>query len=186
VLDAKRTKRGSKKPLPIIGWREWVALPQLGVAYIKPKIDTGARSSSLHASEVEEFQRGGRTFVRFKVHPIQRNKSFGVKAEAEVLEYRNVTTSSGQKCWRPVILTEIEILGERWPIELTLADRDAMGFRMLLGREAVRGRFLVDAGKSYYGGKPFAKRKKKRRKPGEDEPIRSSERTRGRPSREEE
>lgn len=153
----------SKPRLPVIGWREWVALPQLGIAYIKPKIDTGARSSSLHATGVEEFTKGDRTFVRFKVHPIQRKKDFGVQAEAEVLEYRSVKSSSGQKNRRPVILTEIEILGQRWPIELTLADRDEMGFRMLLGREAVRGRFLVDAGKSYYGGKPMAKKKKTKR-----------------------
>jgi len=172
--------------MPIIGWREWVALPQLGIAFIKPKIDTGARSSSLHASEVEEFQRGDRTFVRFKVHPIQRNKDFGVKAEAEVLEYRSVKSSSGQKSRRPVILTEIEILGVRWPIELTLADRDAMGFRMLLGREAVRGRFLVDAGKSYYGGKPLAKRKKKPRRRHSTKSSVSSKRALVRPIREEE
>lgn len=163
-LNPKRSRKETKQPLPIIGWREWVALPQLGIAFIKPKIDTGARSSSLHASEIEEFSEGDRTFVRFKVHPIQRNKDFGVKAEAEVLEYRNVTSSSGQKSRRPVIVTDIEILGQRWPIELTLANRDAMGFRMLLGREAVRGRFLVDAGKSYHGGKPLAMRKKKLRK----------------------
>ena len=172
--------------MPIIGWREWVALPQLGIAYVKPKIDTGARSSSLHASEIEEFRRGDRTFVRFKVHPIQRNKDFGVKAEAEVLEYRNVKSSSGQKSRRPVILTEIEILGIRWPIELTLADRDAMGFRMLLGREAVRGRFLVDAGRSYYGGKPLAKRKKKPRQRHTKKTPASSKKTFVRPSREEE
>ena len=170
----------------MIGWREWAALPQLGIAYIKPKIDTGARSSSLHASVVEEFERDGKTFVRFKVHPIQRNRDFGVKAEAEVLEYRNVRSSSGQKSRRPVILTEIEILGQRWPIELTLANRDEMGFRMLLGREAVRGRFLVDAGKSYYGGKPLAKRKKKPRKTrGETLPL-ESRRPTGKPNREEE
>jgi hypothetical protein len=172
--------------MPIIGWREWVALPQLGIAFIKPKIDTGARSSSLHASEVEEFTRDGRTLVRFKVHPIQRKKDFGVRAEAEVLEYRNVTSSSGQKSRRPVILTEIEVLGQRWPIELTLADRDAMGFRMLLGREAVRGRFLVDAGKSYYSGKPLAKRKKKPRHRNSKKSPTSSKKTVVRPSREEE
>lgn len=170
----------------MIGWREWAALPQLGIAYIKPKIDTGARSSSLHVSVVEEFERDGKTFVRFKVHPIQRNKDFGVKAEAEVLEYRNVRSSSGQKSRRPVILTEIEILGQRWPIELTLANRDEMGFRMLLGREAVRGRFLVDAGKSYYGGKPLAKGKKKPRKTrGRALPLTSRRPTR-KPNREEE
>jgi hypothetical protein len=100
--------------------------------------------------------------VRFKVHPIQRNRSFGVKAEAEVLEYRNVASSSGQRSLRPVILTEIQLLGQRWPIELTLANRDEMGFRMLLGREAIRGRFLVDAGNSFYAGKLKSKNTKKK------------------------
>jgi hypothetical protein len=184
----KRPKDTVQKPrLPVIGWREWVALPQLGIAFIKPKIDTGARSSSLHASGVEEFRRGDRTFVRFRVHPIQRNKDFGVKAEAEVLEYRHVKSSSGQKTRRPVIVTEIEVLGERWPIELTLADRDEMGFRMLLGREAIRGRFLVDTGKSYYGGKPLAKRKKKPdKRRGKKPPTDNSRRPTRTPSREEE
>ena len=162
------TKKPNSKTrsLPIIGWREWVALPQLGIAYIKPKIDTGARSSSLHVSQVEEFRRDDKIFVRFKVHPIQRNRSFGVMAEAEVLEYRNVASSSGQKSLRPVILTDIQLLGERWPIELTLANRDEMGFRMLLGREAIRGRFLVDSGNSFYAGKletPSRKKSRNRR-----------------------
>jgi hypothetical protein len=170
----------------VIGWREWAALPQLGIAYIKPKIDTGARSSSLHVSKVEEFQRGDTTYVRFKVHPIQRRKDFGVETEAKVLEYRNVKSSSGQKTRRPVILTEIRILGQSWYIELTLADRDAMGFRMLLGREAVRGRFLVDAGKSFYGGRPPAKRKKKIRKPGKAAARSKTPHTPRTPSREEE
>lgn len=187
-LTPRRKDTDSKQRLPVIGWREWVALPQLGIAFIKPKIDTGARSSSLHASGVEEFYKDNALFVRFRVHPIQRNREFGVKAEAEVLEYRNVKNSSGQKSRRPVILTEIEILGRRWPIELTLADRDEMGFRMLLGREAVRGRFLVDAGKSYYGGKPLAKRKKTKmaRSRRGGVPPGSSKHPARKPSREEE
>ena len=181
-------RKGGKQrqPLPVIGWREWAALPQLGIAYIKPKIDTGARSSSLHASEVEEFQRGDKTFVRFKVHPIQRKRDFGVEAEAEVLEYRNVKSSSGQKSRRPVILTEIRILGQTWPIELTLADRDEMGFRMLLGREAIRGRFLVDAGKSFYGGRPLAKKNKKPRSRGKSASTSKPRRAGRTTSREEE
>lgn len=161
-MEKPKKQRKSRAEKPIIGWREWVALPELGIAYIKPKIDTGARSSSLHASEIEEFNKGDRLFVRFRVHPIQRKRDFGVQAEAEVLEYRNVRSSSGQKTRRPVILTEIRILGQSWPIELTLADRDAMGFRMLLGREAIRGRYLVDAGRSFYGGRPIGQRKKKK------------------------
>ena len=185
----KNSKHGRRFGVvkPVIGWREWVALPQLGIPSIKPKIDTGARSSSLHAVDVEEFSRGDKIFVRFRVHPNQRNSKGTVTAEAQVLEYRNVKSSSGQKSLRPVIVTEIEILGQRWPIELTLADRDEMGFRMLLGREAIRGRFLVDAGSSFYGGKPMKKkRKKKSRKSTSDQPSLTTRHGRRRSAGEEE
>lgn len=139
--------------LPVIGWREWVSLPDLGIAGIKAKIDTGARSSSLHAFDVRVFEDNGKTFVRFKVHPLQRSSRETVLAEASVLEFRHVRSSSGHGANRPVIVTTVGLLGQAWPIEITLANRDDMGFRMLLGREAVRGRMLVDAGQSYYGGK---------------------------------
>ncbi len=144
----------------MIGWREWVGLPDLGIQRIKAKVDTGARSSSLHAYDVEEFDRGGETFVRFKVHPVQRDYSTVVRARAKVLEYRSIRSSSGRASLRPVIIADIALLGAVWPVELTLANRDEMGFRMLLGREAFRGRFLVDAGRSYYGGKPLRNKSK--------------------------
>jgi hypothetical protein len=147
----------------IIGWREWLELPDLGIRRIKAKIDTGARSSSLHAFDVRPFERDGKQFVRFRVHPLQRDNRKTVEAEAEVLEYRKVKSSNGQTSRRPVILTTVEGLGEVWQIELTLANRDEMGFRMLLGREAVRGRFLVDAGRSFYGGGPTRKKPRSKR-----------------------
>lgn len=152
------------KSLPIIGWREWVALPELGVAKIKAKIDTGARSSSLHAFDVKVFERDGQSYVRFKVHPLQRSTKETIDVEAPVLEFRKVRSSSGHAGRRPVIVTTVEALGQSWPIELTLANRDAMGFRMLLGREAVRGRMLVDAQASYYGGQPAVPGKRKKKK----------------------
>lgn len=148
--------------LPIIGWREWIDLPELGIKRIKVKVDTGARSSSLHAFDVEEFRRRGAPWVRFQVHPVQRNNKTTVEVEAKVLEYRSVRSSSGKSSQRPVIVTDIELMGTTWPVELTLANRDVMGFRMLLGREAVRNRFLIDPGKSYFNGKP-AKRKIRRK-----------------------
>ncbi len=154
---------GIDKPyLPIIGWREWLGLPDLAIKKIKVKVDTGARSSSLHAYDLHEFDRDGTRWVRFKVHPAQRQTDHSVEAEARILEHRHVRSSSGKATIRPVIVTLIELLGQAWPIELTLANRDEMGFRMLLGREAYRGRFLVDAGRSYYGGKPKTKRASKR------------------------
>ncbi len=156
-------EKDKKLPLPVIGWREWVGLPDLGVKTIKAKVDTGARSSSLHAYDLEEFERGGGMYVRFKIHPVQRKNDRVVETEAEVLENRSVRSSSGKAALRPVIVTHVALLGQIWPIELTLANRDAMGFRMLLGREAFRGRFFVDAGKSYYGGKPKRKKKSKRK-----------------------
>ena len=140
--------------LPIIGWREWVQLPQLGIAKIKAKIDTGARSSSLHAYDLKYEERDGKQWVRFKVHPRQRSSAGPVSAESEVLEFRKVRSSNGHVTKRPVIVTMVDILGELCESELTLANRDAMGFRMLLGREAIRGRLLVDSGASYLSGIP--------------------------------
>ena len=164
--------------LPVIGWREWVGLPQLGIKSIKVKVDTGARSSSLHAFDLEEFDRDGEKWVRFNLHPVQRKKEPVVMAEAKVLEYRYVRSSSGKAARRPVILTDVELLGIAWSVELTLANRDEMGFRMLLGREAFRRRFLIDAGKSYYGGKPNRKTKPKRRSKQPDQENIGHERNR--------
>ncbi len=142
------------KQLPIIGWREWVGLPDFGVPSIKAKVDSGARSSSLHAFGLKQFERDGTAFVRFQIHPVQRKTVGAVKVEAEVLEFRSIRTSSGKAELRPVVVTTLTLLGQTWPIELTLAGRDEMGFRMLLGRQAFRKRFLVDAARSFCGGKP--------------------------------
>lgn len=147
----------------VLGWREWVALPDLGIAAIKAKIDTGARSSALHAFDVETFSLDGRQKIRFKVHPQQRDTTQTVAAEADLLERREVRNSGGHTELRYAILTSLEIGRGRWAIELTLTNRDAMGFRMLLGRQAVRGRFFVDPGRSFLLGShsehtPFADR----------------------------
>ena len=146
--------------LPVIGWREWVGLPDLGIKTIKVKVDTGARSSSLHAFNLHLFERDGVKWVRFEIHPVQRKIIKAVAVEVEIFDFRPVRSSSGTVTLRPVIVTNIELLGITWPVELTLASRDEMGFRMLLGREAFRRRFLVDAGKSYYGGRPNRKKTK--------------------------
>ncbi|MCH9790988.1 MAG: ATP-dependent zinc protease [Gimesia sp.] len=164
----KKTNVRKQSGLPVIGWREWVSLPSLGIKSIKVKVDTGARSSSLHAYDLQEFERDGVNWIRFKVHPVQRKTNEIVQTEAKILEFRSIRSSSGKSTRRPVIITNIELLGVVWPVELTLANRDEMGFRMLLGREAFRQRFLVDAGKSYYGGKPLRKKRTKaktRKKP---------------------
>lgn len=156
----KRTKKktGKRLSLPRIGWREWISLPDFGVDWIKAKVDTGARSSSLHAFGLRKFQRNGADWVRFGIHPVQRKSTREVEVEARVLEYRSIRSSNGKTTVRPVILTQVLMIGQLWPIELSLASRDEMGFRMLLGRQAIRGRYLVDPGRSYFGGRPPRKR----------------------------
>ncbi len=134
-----------------IGWREWVALPDLGVSRIKAKIDTGARTSALHAFDVEVVRRKGIDVVRFKVHPFQRDYRSTVVAQSPLIDEREVKSSSGHGTLRPVIRTRIRLGDRVWSIELTLTNRDAMGFRMLLGRSALRKRFLVDPGASFLG-----------------------------------
>lgn len=161
-------ERKARPAKPVIGWREWIALPELGVEHLKAKIDTGARSSALHAFEVETFRRDDEEWVRFLVHPYQRETKTTIQAEARVLEQRWVRSSSGKRDLRPVIRTSLAWNDHVWPIELTLTRRDAMGFRMLLGREAVRRRYVVDAGRSYYGGRPpkeVRRRAGRRRRP---------------------
>lgn len=145
-------------PMPIIGWREWVSLPDLGVKFTKAKVDTGARSSSLHAFDIETFDKDSEQWVRFKIFPKQRSEGRVVDVEAPVLEHRSIRSSNGKSELRPVILTTCRVLKRTIQVELTLADRRKMGFRMLLGREAIRSNFLVDSGRSFLGGKP--KRKK--------------------------
>jgi hypothetical protein len=137
----------------VIGWREWVVLPELGVGALKAKVDTGARTSALHAVQVEEYRRRGSPWVKFHIHPQTRTNGELIESAAPLVEYRQVRSSNGHLQLRPVIQTTIELLGQHWPIELTLTDRAEMGFRMLLGREALRGRFRIDPGASYLGGK---------------------------------
>lgn len=154
-------KQGSERR--VIGWREWVGLPELGIGRVKAKIDTGARSSVLHAFDIVKVERRGRTFVEFKVHPVQRSARETVDARAELADERWVRNSGGRRELRPVIVTTLRLHEEEWPIELTLAGRDVMGFRMLLGRQAVRRKFLVDPGRSYLRAPRLRKKKTKRR-----------------------
>lgn len=135
--------------MAIIGWREYVEFPELGVSRVKAKIDTGARSSSLHAFDIQQEKRDGDAWVLFTVHPHHRDDEVVVECAMKLHDERIVRSSNGQEQLRPVVRPLIRLAGRSWRIDLTLASRDMMGFRMLLGREAVRRRFLVDAGNSF-------------------------------------
>lgn len=131
-----------------------MALPDLGVDRIKVKVDTGARSSSLHAFRLRWEEREDGDWVRFDVHPRQRKAKPVVEATAKVVARRKVRNPGGRVEVRPVIVTTVQWGGHEWEVELNLTRRDEMGFRMLLGRQAVRGRVLVEPGRSFLGGKP--------------------------------
>lgn len=143
----------------VCGWREWLVLPELSEQLIKAKVDTGARTSALHADDVRIVRRGGKRMVRFTVHPKQRSTRAEFSAIAPLVEVRHVRSSNGAIEERPVIETVVDLGGERWPIELTLTRRDVMGFRMLLGRQAIRHHALVDPGRSYLTRKVRVKKR---------------------------
>lgn len=144
----------------MLGWREWIALPDLGITAIKAKVDTGAATSSLHAIDIEPMMREGADWVRFTLQPLQRTEEPRVRVEAPLVESKRVRSSTGHLEERFTIRTTVAVGGEEEIVELTLAAREAMGFRMLLGRRALKGRFLVDPGRSFQAGKWEGKRVK--------------------------
>ena len=137
-----------------VGWREWLSLPELGLSLIKAKIDTGARTSCLHAFQVAPFTRDGEKWVRFGVHPHQDDLKTEVFCETKVIDERVVSDSGGHQENRYIIMTEVVLSDQRWPIEISLTNRDTMKFRMLLGRTAMDNRIIVNASESYLHGKP--------------------------------
>ncbi|OGT58959.1 MAG: ribosomal protein S6 modification protein [Gammaproteobacteria bacterium RIFCSPHIGHO2_12_FULL_42_10] len=138
-----------KKKYPVIGWREWVGLPDLGISQIKAKIDTGARTSALHAFSIEPFVESGQEKIRFFIHPLQHNTEYTVQCVANAVDQRMVTDSGGHTESRFVIQTSLVMAGRSWPIEMTLTERENMLFRMLLGRHALRKRFFINPARSF-------------------------------------
>lgn len=139
--------------LQVLGWREWLSLPELGIDIIKAKVDTGARTSALHAFFVETFEQSGEDWVRFYIHPLQNNNDVVLKCQSPIKDQRMVTDSGGHREQRYVIETLISLGNKSWKSEMTLTDRDSMKFRMLLGRTALHDEFLVNPSASYLQGK---------------------------------
>ncbi|MBU1138420.1 MAG: ATP-dependent zinc protease [Proteobacteria bacterium] len=142
-----------KSDKKMLGWREWLSLPDIGIPAIKAKVDTGAKTSALHAFAVEPFEEGGIAKVRFKIHPLQKKTGVVLTCEAPIADQRVVSDSGGHKELRYIIFTTIVLGGITTHAELTLTDRDSMLFRMLLGRSAMAGTYIVDPAASYLAGR---------------------------------
>ena len=142
------------KPGPIVlGWRERLALPELGISLLKAKLDTGARSSSLHVDTLETFQSRGDTWLRFTLS-IRRRHPFEISCEAPALDRRVVTDTGGRRTERWFIRTQVTLAGQSFSVDVNLTDRRHMLFPLLLGRSALMGRFTVDPALSYTQSRP--------------------------------
>lgn len=141
-----------RRHLQVVGWREWVQLPDLGIEFLKAKVDTGAKTSALHSFDVALERHGGAREVYFCVHPFQRRTDVVVECHAPLVEQREVRDSGGHTEARYVIQTTIVMGKHRIDAEMTLTDRDSMGFRMLAGRTTLRGAMIVDPASSYVLG----------------------------------
>lgn len=140
-----------------VGWREWTILPELGVRAIKAKMDTGARTSSLHASFIEPYRENGKEMVRFGLHPVQRRDSPELICHAEIQDRRWTMDTGGGRELRYVIRTALSLGDRTWPVDVNLTDRENLRFRFLVGRTAMEGRLVVDPGRSYVFGRALAK-----------------------------
>lgn len=162
-MAEQKNGANNSAPLLVIGWREWVSFPDLAIPGVKAKVDTGARSSALHTHDYEIYETpGGEKRVRFHLHPLRNRDDVEVECDAPVTAVREVKDSGGHVELRPFLITTARLGSIEWPIELSLTNRESMRFRMLLGRTALRGRFVVDSGRSTLLGKSRAGRYPKR------------------------
>lgn len=152
-MELEKNNSLTKRKYRKIGWREWVSLPELGIARIKAKIDTGARTSAIHAFSLQPFEENGLSKIAFQIHPRQHDSETIIQCVATVIDKRLVTDSGGHEEERYVIYTPINIAGYTWPIEITLTERENMLFRMLIGRSALRKRFVVNPARSFVTAK---------------------------------
>ncbi len=141
---------------PILGWREWAALPELNINEIKAKIDTGARSSALHAFAIDPYRKNGQRWVMFAIHPIQKECDVVIECHAPIKDRRIVSDSGGHKQRRYVIETQLILGSTAIRAEMTLTNRDSMLFRLLIGRTAMNTRFVIDPNASYLQGEPLS------------------------------
>ena len=141
-------KKNPKKRI-IIGWREYISLPEFNIPRIKVKVDTGANTSALHVTNLKMINRDGDDFAQFYIHPIQKKIKPKYKVELKIIEHRSIKSSNGFITVRPVVFMPVKIGPFYYEIEVTLINRDLMGFRMLLGRKAMKGKFLVNPSGSF-------------------------------------
>ena len=144
ILKKRRDRQRQRSIKFLIGWKEWCSLPTLDIPAIKAKIDTGAKTSALHAYRIEPFSHNHQPWVRFYLHPIQRNSKISLTCMAPIVDQRFVSSSTGHRELRYVVESKIKIGRKIWTIELTLTNRDKMRFRMLLGRDALKGNAIID------------------------------------------
>ena len=142
----------SRNQAIVVGWDEWISLPELGLPAIKAKVDTGARTSSLHAVNIKPYDKDGVTRVSFLVHPLPDEPEVEIQCDAQVVDKREITSSNGESEERFIIRTPFSLVGQEWPVELSLTNREEMQYRMLIGRSTMSGRMLVDPDRSMLCG----------------------------------